>query len=113
MDASLTLHRLQKGCGTVPVQRIAGLVYDSVMQIAVTIADETVDELDKFVPSKFRSRAEVVRHAVTQWLASERAAEIDRRYIQAYEQAPQSVDDIDHHRVRSSKVPQGWADLEW
>ena len=88
-------------------------MYDLVMQIAVTIADEVVDELDNFVPDKFRSRAEVVRHAVTQWLASERSAEIDRRYIQAYDQAPQSVDDIDHHRVTLSKVPQGWADLEW
>lgn len=87
--------------------------YDEVMQIAITIADETVDELDNFVPGKFGSRSEVVRHAVAQWLAAERAAEVDRRYVEAYDQAPQSVDDIDHFRVGSAKTPQGWADLEW
>jgi Arc/MetJ-type ribon-helix-helix transcriptional regulator len=83
------------------------------MQIAITIADEVVDELDNFVPDTFRSRSEVVRHAVNQWLASERAAEIDRRFIEAYDLAPQSVDDIDQFRVGSVKPPQGWADLQW
>ena len=83
------------------------------MQIAITIADEVVDELDNFVPKSFRSRSEVVRHAVNLWLVSERAAEIDRRYIEAYQQAPQSVDDIDQFRVTSSTVPASWADLEW
>jgi Arc/MetJ-type ribon-helix-helix transcriptional regulator len=83
------------------------------MQIAVVLADELVEELDRLVPGRFRSRAEVVRYAVQQWLTSEHAAAIDRRYIEAYDAAPQSVDDIDSHRVQRASVPHGWADLEW
>ena len=54
------------------------------------------------------------RHALAEWLAAERTCEIDRRYADAYVRTPQSDDDIDSARVRSSRsLPQGWADLEW
>jgi len=89
-------------------------MYDDLMQIAVVVPDEIVEELDRFVPDRFRSRAEAVRHALDEWLAAERTREVDRRYAHAYARAPQSDDNIDAARVRSGRsLPQGWADLEW
>jgi Arc/MetJ-type ribon-helix-helix transcriptional regulator len=83
------------------------------MQIAVVIPDETVDDIDRLVPSQFRSRAEVVRHAIDYWLAAREGADIDRRYIEAYDTAGQSVDQIDAVRVDAHREPASWADLEW
>lgn len=83
------------------------------MQIAVVVPDEIVDDLDQLVPSRFRSRAEVVRHALDFWLAHERSAAIDRAYRAAYDQSPQSVDEVDAARVDRAGSPSGWEDLEW
>jgi Arc/MetJ-type ribon-helix-helix transcriptional regulator len=91
----------------------SGSMYGLVMQIAVVIPDETVDDIDQLVPSQFRSRAEVVRHAVDFWLAARRSADIDRRYTEAFDKADQSVDQIDAVRVETHREPASWADLEW
>ena len=89
-------------------------MYDPLIQIAVVVPDEIVAELDRFVPLRFRSRAEAVRHALDEWLAAQRTIEVDRRYADAYALSPQSDDNIDAARVRSGRsLPQGWADLEW
>jgi Arc/MetJ-type ribon-helix-helix transcriptional regulator len=83
------------------------------MQIAVVVPDEMVDDIDQLVPSRFRSRAEVVRHALERWLAEERAAAADAAYARGYGAADQRTDDVDSHRVRSGHQPRSWADLEW
>lgn len=82
------------------------------MQIAITIPDEVVDEIDRFVPSAYRSRAEVVRVAVTEWIAERRAREIDAHYRRAYADAPPDGDDIDGGRGQPA-APHPWDSLEW
>ncbi len=84
------------------------------MQIAVVVPDEIVEELDRLVPDRFRSRGEAVRHALDEWLAAERTRELDRRYADAYSHAPQADDHIDSARIESGcALPKGWEDLEW
>jgi len=82
------------------------------MQIAITLPDEDVDEIDRFVPSPFRSRAEVVRVAVADWITARRVSEIDARYRRAYAEVPQEHDDIDGGRVRRLQ-PHAWDELDW
>lgn len=82
------------------------------MQIAITISDEDVDEIDRFVPSPFRSRAEVVRAAVAEWISTRRSRDIDERYRQAYADVPQGRDDIDSGRGRRGQA-HPWDELEW
>lgn len=85
------------------------------MQIAVVLEDEQVDELDRLVPGYFSSRAEVVRTAVAAWLDARRSAELDQRYVAAYDEKPPQLDDIDSGRVGRSEAPASgtWDDLDW
>ena len=89
-------------------------LYYLVMQIAVVIPDEMVEQLDRLVPGRFRSRAEAVRHALDDWLAAERIRQLDNRYADAYAHAPQSEDQIDSARLTAGRaLPNGWEDLTW
>ncbi len=85
------------------------------MQIAVVLSDEQVDELDRLVPGDFSSRAEVVRTAVAAWLDARRSAELDQRYVSAYDEKPPQLDDIDSGRVGRLEAPASgtWDDLDW
>lgn len=85
------------------------------MQIAVVLEDDQVDELDRLVPSDFSSRAEVVRTAVAAWLDARRSAALDERYVAAYDERPQQLDEIDSGRVGRPEVPGSgtWDDLDW
>jgi Arc/MetJ-type ribon-helix-helix transcriptional regulator len=82
------------------------------MQIAIVLPDEQVDEIDRLVPSVYRSRAEVVRIAVAAWIADRRAREVDARYERAYLDVPQSSDDIDAGRATAGPC-HPWDELEW
>lgn len=82
------------------------------MQIAISLPDEQVDDLDALVPGEFRSRAEVVRHAVNAWFATRRRQEIDVAYRTAYAEAPQADDEIDAGRA-TGRAPTAWQDLDW
>ncbi len=95
--------------------RISLHLYDSVMQIAVVLPDEQVDELDRLVPGEFSSRAEAVRTAVAMWLAEHRALAVDQRYDAAYSERPAPADDVGSGRLRKGHEPPGgvWADLDW
>jgi Arc/MetJ-type ribon-helix-helix transcriptional regulator len=89
-------------------------VYDPTVQIAVVVPDDMVEALDQMVPSRFRSRAEAVRHALDVWLAAEHANAVDRRFKAAYERYPQGDDDVDAARIGIGRaIPQGWEELEW
>lgn len=90
-------------------------MYYPVMQIAVVLEDEQVDELDRLVPEHFSSRAEVVRTAVAAWLDARRAAAVDARYVAAYATKPPHLDEIDSGRAGRCEAPASglWDDLEW
>lgn len=90
-------------------------LYDGLMQIAVVLPDEQVDELDRLVPGQFASRAEAVRVAVAAMLVARRAAAIDQRYEAAYAEKPPQVDNLDSGRVRKGQTSTlgVWDDLDW
>lgn len=84
------------------------------MQIAITIPDDQVDDLDRLVPDEFNSRSEAVRVAVAEWLAERRAKAIDEQMVAGYTAFPQSVDGIDSGAAGpDGPEPPGWENLEW
>ena len=91
------------------------------MQIAVTISDEKVDEIDGLVPSLFRSRAEVVRVAVDDLLRSHRRRVVDAQYRAGLEAAandpgpsdPGPNDPGPRTLAAGDPEPLGWADIPW
>ena len=58
-------------------------------QTLVQLSDELLAQLDARVAREGRSRSELIREAVAGYLAADRAAEIDRRIVDAYTRQPQ------------------------
>lgn len=86
------------------------------MQIAVIITDEKVDEIDDLVPSLFRSRAEVVRVAVDEFLRAHRRRVIDAQYLSGLEagSGDSGPGDPGPGAVGAGdREPPGWADIPW
>lgn len=58
-------------------------------QTLVQLSDELLAQLDARSVREGRSRSELIREAVTGYLTTDRAAEIDRRIVDAYARRPQ------------------------
>ncbi len=87
-------------------------LYDAVMQIAITIPDEQVDEIDQLVPSQFRSRAEVVRVAIDDLLKTLRRQRLDAAYLVALDDAD-AADPASGRLQAGDSEPAGWAEIPW
>jgi len=70
-----------------------------VTQVAFQIDNETLRDIDALVSGEFRSRAEVLRAAVSEMLARRREVEIDAELATGYGVAPPARED------------EAWADL--
>jgi predicted DNA-binding protein len=57
-------------------------------QTLVQLSDELLERLDARRAREGRSRSEVVREAIEQYLAADREAEIDRLIVEAYTRRP-------------------------
>jgi len=83
------------------------------MQIAIVVPDEQVDEIDRLVPSVYRSRADAVRVAIDAMLRARRKEAIDRQYLDALDAASSnSVDDSPRLGVGDAE-PESWKDIPW
>lgn len=58
-------------------------------QTRVQLSDELLAQLDARVAREGRSRSELIREAVADYLATDRQAEVDRRIVEAYTRQPQ------------------------
>jgi Arc/MetJ-type ribon-helix-helix transcriptional regulator len=58
-------------------------------QTLVQLSDELIVQLDARVAREGRSRSDVIREALTDYLATDRDAEIDRQIVEAYTRQPQ------------------------
>lgn len=58
-------------------------------QTLVQLSDELLSQLDARVAREGRSRSELIREAISEYLVDDRDAEIDRRIVEAYERRPQ------------------------
>ena len=58
-------------------------------QTLVQFTEELLERLDRHRAGTGRSRSEVIREAVEQYLAEDRQAEIDRLLVDAYTREPQ------------------------
>jgi Arc/MetJ-type ribon-helix-helix transcriptional regulator len=81
------------------------------MQIAVTVPDDQVDEMDRLIPSVFRSRAEVVRVALDDLLAAHRRQLIDEQYSHALGAVPEHA--VPHRLEAGDPEPGAWASVPW
>jgi metal-responsive CopG/Arc/MetJ family transcriptional regulator len=59
-------------------------------QTLVQFSEDLIERLDRFRARAGRSRSEVIREAVEQYLAADREAEIDRSLVDAYTRRPPS-----------------------
>ena len=57
-------------------------------QTLVQLSDELLQRLDTYRAREGRSRSEVIRDAIEQYLAADRQAEIDRQLVEAYTRQP-------------------------
>jgi metal-responsive CopG/Arc/MetJ family transcriptional regulator len=57
-------------------------------QTLVQFSDDLVERLDRYRARDGRSRSEVIREAVEQYLAADRESEIDRLVVEAYTRTP-------------------------
>lgn len=53
------------------------------------LSDELLEQIDRSRAAAGRSRSEVIRDAITRYLAEDREAEIDRLLVDAYTRLPQ------------------------
>ena len=58
-------------------------------QTLIQLSDELLARLDSYRARDGRSRSDVVREAIDQYLESDREAEIDRLIVEAYTREPQ------------------------
>lgn len=58
-------------------------------QTLVQLSDDLVAQLDARVAREGRSRSELIREAVANYLADDREADTDRRIVEAYTRQPQ------------------------
>ena len=79
------------------------------MQIAISIEDAQVIALDQLVPGQYRSRAEVVRVAVGEFLIRHRSELIDEQYERAYAEQPTTDEELEWAAAGGDE----WDDLEW
>ncbi len=57
-------------------------------QTLVQLSDDLLERLDRLRLREGRSRSELIREAVEQYLAEHHEAEIDRRIVEAYTRQP-------------------------
>lgn len=81
------------------------------MQIAVVVPDDQVDEIDQLVPSRYRSRAEVVRVALDALLRTHRRQVIDDQYLAALDAV--GLDDKSGGLRSGDAEPAAWVDIPW
>lgn len=74
-----------------------GLVYGCAMgkttQVAFQIDDDSLTEIDALVTGQYRSRAEVIRVAVHDWLARRHAEQVDVVLARGYGVTPTGPDE--------------------
>lgn len=73
------------------------------VQALVQLTDELVAQLDNRAAREGRSRSDLVREALTAYLAADRDAEIDRLIVESYTRKPQQ-DLLDAERIGKAMI---------
>ena len=63
-------------------------------QTLVQLSDELLAQLDERVAREGRSRSELIRQAIADYLAGDREAEIDRQIVEGYSRQPQTAEEL-------------------
>ncbi len=74
------------------------------VQINVRFDDELVEALDALASEEGRSRPEVVREAVVHWLAQSRRAKEDEAYRRAYEEHPETPEELEEAEQNAARL---------
>ena len=63
-------------------------------QTLVQLSDELLAQLDTRAAREGRNRSDLIREALSDYLAADRQAEIDRLIVEAYTRQPQTADEL-------------------
>jgi metal-responsive CopG/Arc/MetJ family transcriptional regulator len=63
-------------------------------QTLVQLTDDLLERLDARAAREGRNRSELIREAITNYLAADREAEIDRIIVEGYTRHPQTDDEL-------------------
>lgn len=65
-------------------------------QTLVQLSDELLAQLDARAAREHRSRSDLIREALSGYLAADREAEIDRRLVEGCTRQPQTAEELDY-----------------
>jgi len=77
-------------------------------QTLVQLTDELVAQLDERAAKEGRSRSELIREAIEEFLYDERKAAIDAAIIEGYTRIPDEDDPWAHAAARRSIADEPW-----
>jgi metal-responsive CopG/Arc/MetJ family transcriptional regulator len=63
-------------------------------QTLVQLSDELLAQLDARAVREGRNRSDLIREALSDYLAADRQAEIDRLIVEGYTRQPQTIDEL-------------------
>jgi Arc/MetJ-type ribon-helix-helix transcriptional regulator len=63
-------------------------------QTLVQLSDELLAQLDARAVREGRNRSDLIREALSEYLAADRQAEIDRLIVEGYTRQPQTIDEL-------------------
>lgn len=92
-----------------------GVLYVEAMsgttQVAFQIDNASLAEVDALVVGRYRSRAEVIRLAVAEWLATRRAEQVDEALARGYEVTPTGTEEDEWAELSVQGLRAG--ELDW
>lgn len=82
-------------------------------QVNIRLDDHSLATLDAIAAAEGRTRAEVVRDAVQRRLDEDRRARLDASYRRAYEEHPETIEDLERaersaHRLTGDEPWEPW-----
>jgi Arc/MetJ-type ribon-helix-helix transcriptional regulator len=80
-------------------------------QVAFQLDDESLAKIDALVTTQYRSRAEVIRIAVHDWLARKHSEQVDAALARGYEVAPTGAEEDAWAELSVQGLRAG--DLDW
>ncbi len=76
-------------------------------KIAISIPPDVLKEVEKERRLSGESRSEIFRRAMELLLKRRRESELSKKYIQAYEQTPDSMDEVEAARSAARSILSG------
>lgn len=81
--------------------------------IQVPVPQELLDSLDSLTKKQGKSRSAVIREACAQYITAIEETEKIRRYIQSYQEAPETDEEKAWAELGAQMAAENWGDEDW